>query len=190
MRKEGYKVLTLTASMIMLLASVVTGIYSIIRFTGSPRQDMTVLTQDTIKSYVERLAYEELAVSCFVALLFGIFGIAMSFTSGNYYSKGERYFLTSIWLIAAIVTISIFAAPAINKLAYKPQVVAVQVTGRQKGHISAPYSSFIFRFSNGSRHNVSREEYDNVPNGAKYYVIMCGPTCAGAFNPDNCCDLS
>ena len=181
MRKEGPKILTLTVSIILLITSLATGIWSIIRYISLPQPEGTVLTCDFIERCAGKQSYSELIICCIVALLFGIFGVAMSFKEGKYYSLGEKYFFALFWLITAAVTISIFAVPVIKKLTHKPQIETVQVTGRSV-RWGRSFNSYIFTFSNGASENVSREEYNIIPDDTTYYVIMNGDKCTGAFN--------
>ena len=184
MRKESYKILTLTASIIIMIFAISAGIYSIYNLVVIPRPEGQVLTQEFITAYIGRKACKTLAVASFASLMFGIFGVAMYLSNGTVISKGAGLTATLIWVIVAIGTVFLLSYRSIPLIIGKPHAETVQVVNRHR--ICGRYNdAYLFNFSNGSMGNVSKTEYLTVPDGTTYYVIMCGNTCAEAFNAED-----
>lgn len=66
---------------------------------------------------------------------------------------------------------------SIDILVHKPRVETVTVIDR---HTIPSRRDPVYRFvySNGAAGTVDQEPYENVPDGATYYVIMCGNYCS------------
>lgn len=181
MRKEGSNILLFTISAVLVITAIIAFPYSLIRYSEVTKADGTILTQEFVESYVGRVKYNQLFISSFAALLFGGFGVLLSLAPKSAPTKLKGWAAALIWVIISLTVTGIPAYRSAAVFLYEPHVDTVQVIDRSMvfGRHKTIYK---FTFSNYSTHAVSQEEYETVPDGSTYYVIMNGGSCTGVFD--------
>lgn len=185
MDRNGYNRPLLIASAIAAVVLILVGIITLTNASSITEPTGTVLTENFIEAYSYKKAYQSLGEASLVSVFFlvGTMLLALLWNTSRRSLPG-KIAIVVMMLAIPVVYLGKIMPENIDILVHKPHVETVSVFSRTVSH-GRKHSYYKFIFSNGKKGRVSYEEYKNVPDGAEYYIIVCGQECTGAFNADS-----
>lgn len=161
------------------------GIFFYIHASIIPKPEGTVLTSGFVVNYVNIKIYKDLGLSCLYGALFGAFSLMGTLVIQNKKAKSAEKVFIVLMILSAVIAPGLSGADSVLRLINYNRVETVQAT-RREARKRGRYGGirFILYFSNGSRLDVTYEEYENYTDGATYYVIMNGNKCIGSFSSE------
>ena len=161
------------------------GIFFYIHASILPKPEGTVLTSGFVYNYVNIKIYKDLGFSCLIGAFSGVLALMGTAAVQKRSPKSADKVFIVFMIIFALSAPGLSGADSVLRLINYNRVETVQAT-RREARKRGKYGGirFILYFSNGSRLDVTYEEYKNYTDGATYYVIMNGYECMGSFSTD------
>lgn len=162
------------------------GIYFIMKFKSYDNITGYVLTTEYVSSYCRKTACLQQGIFSCVASLMMLLTIASEFSKKGRATRAKR--AKGIGLVVymagtVLICLILIGFPALKTykvMTNEPEISTAQITDiyERRGRST----SYYFKFSDGSKLSVSRNEYRNANYGDTYYIAYFGGKAVKCFN--------
>ena len=169
------------AILMVLFAGI--GIYFIMKFRSYDNITGYVLTTEYVSSYCRKTACIQQGIFSCVASFMMLLTIASWFSKRNMATRARGIALAIYMAGTILICLILTGFPALNTykvMTNEPEISTAQITDiyERRGR----RTSYYFKFSDGSKLSVSRNEYMNANYGDTYYIAYFGGKAVECFN--------
>ena len=170
------------AILMVLFAGI--GIYFIMKFKSYDNITGYVLTTEYVSSYCRKTACLKQGMFSCVASLMMLLTIASEFSKRSRATRAGGKALAIYMAGTILICLILTGFPALKTykvMTNEPEISTAQITDMYSRRGRS--TSYYFKFSDGSKLSVSRNEYMNANCGDTYYIAYFGGKAVKCFNP-------
>lgn len=161
------------------------GIYFIMKFKSYDNITGYVLTTEYVSSYCRKTACLQQGMFSCVASLMMLLTIASEFSKRSRATRAGGKVLAIYVAGMILICLILTGYPAIKTykvMTNEPEISTAQITDMYERRGRS--TSYYFKFSDGSKLSVSRNEYRNANYGDTYYIAYFGGKAVECFDAD------